>query len=249
MTEEFGSPRVILERHGLTPKRSFGQNFLSDANMARRIAELSTTPPGGTVVEIGAGLGALTRPLLERASRVVAIERDRDLVPALGIEFEAAIQDGRLELLEADAKQVDYAALLGDGAGPRVVAGNLPYQLTGPLLELTVAFAHAIDRAVYMVQLEVAERLTAAPSTSAYGALTVFINAAFTVERAVVVRRGAFYPQPNVDSAVVVLTPRKARGHRRDADLPRRRQRRRSDRRRKTLRNAWRRICPASTPP
>src|SRR5579864_8561728 len=104
----------VLRARALAPKTRLGQCFLADAHAAAVIAEAATTPPGGTVVEIGAGLGALTRPLLERASRVVAIERDRDLVPALGIEFEAAIQDGRLELLEADAKQVDYAALLGD---------------------------------------------------------------------------------------------------------------------------------------
>jgi 16S rRNA (adenine1518-N6/adenine1519-N6)-dimethyltransferase len=227
------SPRVVLERHGLRPKRSFGQNFLSDA---------ITTPPGGTVVEIGAGTGALTRPLLERASRVFAIERDRDLVPALQLEFEEMIRDGRLHVLETDAKQFDYASILDDATGPRVVAGNLPYQLTGPLLELTVGFAHAIDRAVYMVQLEVAERLIAAPSKSAYGALTVFVNAALTVERAFIVRRGAFYPQPNVDSAVVVLTPK----HPRITDetpVFRAVVKAAFGQRRKTLRNAWRSLA------
>ncbi len=233
------SPRVLLERYGLRAKHPFGQNFLSDQGIARQIAELSTTPPGGTVIEIGAGLGALTRPLLERAARVIAIERDRDLVPALGDEFRSAVEDGRLSIVEADAKQVDYAALLEGTVGPRTVAGNLPYQLTGPLLRLTVELANSFDRAVYMVQLEVAERLMAKPSESEYGALTVFVTAALTIERRLLVRRGAFYPQPRVDSAVVVLTPRAVPLC---PETPEFRAvvKAAFSQRRKTLRNAWR---------
>ncbi len=234
-----GSPRELLARHGLSPKHSFGQNFLADPAVAARIAMAATTPAAGTVVEIGAGLGALTRPLLARAARVVAIERDRDLVPALHQDFESQIAERRLKVLEADAKGVDYASLLSDGPSPRVIAGNLPYQITGPLLELTVALAETVDRVVYMVQLEVANRLTAAPSESAYGALTVFVSAAFQVSRAFVVRRGAFYPQPNVDSAVVVLEPKRPRL---TAETPIFREVVKSafGQRRKTLRNAWR---------
>ncbi|HVW25959.1 MAG TPA: 16S rRNA (adenine(1518)-N(6)/adenine(1519)-N(6))-dimethyltransferase RsmA [Polyangiaceae bacterium] len=236
---ETPSPRELLERHRLRAKHPFGQNFLADAGIARKIAELATTPPGGTVVEIGAGLGALTRPLLERASRVIAIERDRDLVPALGEEFRSAIDAGSLSLVEADAKQVDYAALLDGAATPKAIAGNLPYQLTGPLLRLAVDHARRFDRAVYMVQLEVAERLVAKASEPEYGALTVFVNAAFTVERKLLVRRGAFYPQPRVDSAVVVLTPREVPLCD-ETDEFRAVVKAAFSQRRKTLRNAWR---------
>jgi 16S rRNA (adenine1518-N6/adenine1519-N6)-dimethyltransferase len=233
------SPRLLLEQYGLRPKHPFGQNFLSDAGIARQIAELSTTPPGGTVVEIGAGLGSLTRPLLGRAARVIAIERDRDLVPALGDEFRGDIADGRLVVVEADAKQVNYAALLDGTARPRAIAGNLPYQLTGPLLRLTVELAEHFDRAVYMVQLEVAERLMAKPSEKEYGALTVFVTAALTVERKMIVRRGAFYPQPRVDSAVVLLTPRAVPVCRETPEF-RAVVKAAFSQRRKTLRNAWR---------
>ena len=97
-------PRELLSRNGLSPKKSFGQNFLTDPNHARSIAEAATTPPGGTVLEIGAGLGALTRPMLARAARVVAVERDRDLVPVLeGIGHE------RLRVLAANAAELDFA--------------------------------------------------------------------------------------------------------------------------------------------
>jgi len=236
---ETPSPRELLERHGLRAKHSFGQNFLADPGIAQKIAELSTTPTGGTVVEIGAGLGSLTRPLLERASRVVAIERDRDLVPALRDEFREAIDSKRLELVEADAKQLDYGTLLEGAAAPRAIAGNLPYQLTGPLLRITVEHAQRFDRAVYMVQLEVAERLTAAPSEADYGALTVFVTAALHVERKMIVRRGAFYPQPRVDSAVVLLTPRTAPLSEETEEF-RAVVKAAFAQRRKTLRNAWR---------
>jgi 16S rRNA (adenine1518-N6/adenine1519-N6)-dimethyltransferase len=240
------SPKAMLESHGLRPKHSFGQNFLADPNIARKIAELATTPAGGTVVEIGAGLGALTTPLAERATKVIAIERDRDLVPVLTDQFAASIAEGRLELLETDAKKAPYDALLEGTPRPRVLSGNLPYQLTGPLLELTVGLSATVDRAVFMVQLEVANRLAAKPSEPDYGALTVFVRAAFAVERSMIVRRGAFYPQPNVDSAVVTLTPLRPPVTE-ETSAFRSVVKAAFAQRRKTLRNAWRAL-PGMTP-
>ena len=128
----------------------------------------------GTVVEIGAGLGALTAPLLKRAAQVVAIERDRDLVPLLQRKFEASLNDAALVIREEDAKTTDYLALFRNRPAPYILAGNLPYQLTGPLLRRTVELAGTIERAVFMVQLEVADRLCAAPGGKPYGALSVF---------------------------------------------------------------------------
>lgn len=201
------SPKVLLERYGLRPKYSFGQNFLADEHLARRIAD-ACSASGGSVVELGAGLGALTRPLLASgASFVLAVERDRDLVPALSQELADEIAAGKLSLLEADAKGVDFEQVLAGRPRPHVVAGNLPYQITGPLLEKAVHAAPSIERAVFLVQLEVADRLAAQAGSDSYGALSVFAQRAFRVERAFVVRRGAFYPQPNVDSAVVTLVP------------------------------------------
>ncbi len=226
--------RAFRER-GLAPKKSFGQNFLVDPNVTLRVAELCA---GGTIVEIGAGLGALTEPLLARARRVVAIERDRDLCPLLREAFAEPIASGQLVVVEADAKTTDLAGLLASGPAPRVLAGNLPYQLTGPLLERATGLAGQIDRAVFMVQAEVADRLAAAPASEAYGALTVFVTAAFEVRRAMSVGRGSFHPRPGVDSAVVVLVPHhppRAEETVRFRDAVRAA----FAQRRKTLRNAW----------
>jgi 16S rRNA (adenine1518-N6/adenine1519-N6)-dimethyltransferase len=207
MAEASKSPKAELLERGLRAKKHFGQNFLTDPRLAARIAELCTTPPGGRVVEIGAGLGALTRPLLERAAHVVAIERDRDLIPILRQELAAWLDGGQLEILEADAKSVDFASLLAAGPAPRVLAGNLPYQITGPLLQKATEVARELTRVVFLVQLEVCDRIVAAAGSESYGALSVFIQAQFEPQRAFVLKRGAFYPQPGVDSAVVVLTP------------------------------------------
>lgn len=206
--EQRVDPKSTLTRYGLVAKRHFGQNFLADARLATRIAELCTEPSDGSVIELGAGLGALTRPLLERAARVVAVERDRDLVPVLRAEFSGALEAGRLAVEEADAKTIDLAVLLSGAPRPHVLAGNLPYQISGPLLTRAVAHGALFNRVVFLVQLEVADRLAAQPGDDAYGALSVFAQARFSPRRAFVVRRGAFYPQPRVDSAVIVLEPR-----------------------------------------
>ena len=232
---------MLLQRHGLRAKKHFGQNFLMDAELVARIARLAVTPAGGSVVEIGAGTGALTAALLEHAARVIAIERDRDLVPLLRAEFQDALDRGALELLETDAKTCDWNALLTGRPTPHVVAGNLPYQITGPLLRSVSLAAATLDRVVFLVQLEVAERLVAGPLTPAYGALSVFAQHSFMTERAFVVRRGAFYPQPNVDSAVVVLTPH-AGADGSESEAFRALVRAAFAQRRKTLRNAWRSV-------
>ncbi len=230
------SPKVMLERHGLQPKRSFGQNFLADVNLATRIAE-ACAARGGSVVELGAGLGALTRPLLASGVEfVLAVERDRDLVPALAQELAGDVEAGRLQILEEDAKSIDFATVLAGHPRPHVVAGNLPYQITGPLLQKAVHGAPSIQRAVFLVQLEVADRLSARPGADAYGALSVFAQRAFRVERAFVVRRGAFYPQPNVDSAVVTLEPLGAGP---ETEAFRNVVKRAFAQRRKQLKNAW----------
>lgn len=228
-------------RRGLAAKKSFGQNFLADTRVADSIARLATSPEGGTVIEIGAGLGALTEPLLTRAAHVIAVERDRDLCPILREAFDVPTVEGRLVVLEADAKALDYCPLFAGQPEPHVLAGNLPYQITGPLIEIAVRSADRIDAAVYMVQAEVAARLVAPPGSSEYGALTVFTQAAFAVQRKMVIGPGAFHPRPRVDSAVVVLTPRKPR-RAIESDEFREVVHAAFAQRRKTLRNAWRHL-------
>ncbi len=238
--------RALLRGAGLRPKKSFGQNFLVTPRVAEQIAE-AAVPEGerlrATVVEIGAGTGALTSALLERAGRVIAIERDRDLVPLLRAAFEAEITERRLEVVEADAKTFDYEARAH--GEPFVICGNLPYQITGPLLERATAMAGRLTRAVFMVQREVAERLAAKPETKEYGALTVFVRAAFEVETLMRVRPGSFFPPPEVTSAVVLLTPRADR----IPETPRFRALVHAafEQRRKTLRNAWGGVADKAT--
>jgi len=231
----------LLRSRGLSPKKRFGQNFLADPAAARAIAEAATTPPGGAVVEIGPGMGALTGPLLDRAARVVAIEHDRDLVPILAEDLAPAVGEGRLTIMNADALDVDWADLLAAGPTPRAVAGNLPYLITGHLLERVTKIADLIDRAVFMVQAEVADRLVAPPGGDAYGALSVFVQAAFTPTKLLKVRGGAFYPRPEVDSAVVLLIPHRPR-RAEETDAFRAAVRAAFGARRKTLRNAWKGI-------
>ncbi len=238
----------MLRDAGLRPKKTFGQNFLVDEAALRDIA--ATCVPvqecgRSRVIEIGAGTGALTRFLVERAQSVCAIERDRDLVPLLEREFG---DDPTVRVLEADAKSVDLPGLLGprDEASPRVLCGNLPYAITGPLLRRATECAQDVERVVFMVQDEVSERLNASPGSKDYGALTVFVRAAFDVRRVIKVGSGAFFPPPAVTSALIELRPLgKARA--RETPAFRALVHGAFTARRKTLRNAWAGVSPNAT--
>jgi 16S rRNA (adenine1518-N6/adenine1519-N6)-dimethyltransferase len=186
--------------------RRFGQHFLARASILERIAQAACAGHPALVVEIGPGRGALTAPLLARAPRVVAIEVDPVLVLYLRQKFQEAIAAGRLVLVEGDVLQTGLGAW-----GPCAVAGNLPYYITSPVLERLFAAAGAWERALFLVQAEVAERLAAAPGSRAYGYLSVFAQVHARVTKLFEVPRAAFRPPPKVDSAVVELTPRDAR--------------------------------------
>jgi 16S rRNA (adenine1518-N6/adenine1519-N6)-dimethyltransferase len=226
----------VLAHLGARPRKALGQNFLTDQGVALRIAEAATTPVGGTVLEIGPGLGALTRLLLARAGLVVAIERDRLLAAALRADLGT---DPKLQLVEADALEVSWGELLRGQPRPAVIAGNLPYSITGPILRRVRAAAPQIDCAVLMVQREVADRIVAAAGTKAYGAMTVAMQASFTVGRLALVKARSFHPVPKVDSAVVVLTP-KPEAERVTGEAFERVVEAGFATRRKMLRNAWR---------
>jgi len=179
-------------------KRRLGQHFLADPSILARIAAALEATPDDTVLEIGPGEGGLTRALLQRAGRVVAIEKDRDLIDPLRERFPS------LELIEGDALEVDWHQLAG---GPFLVAGNIPYNITSPLLDKALSPPEP-RRIVFLVQKEVADRVTAVPATSAYGALSIGVPAVAFAERLFTVPAGAFQPRPKVDSAVLRLTPR-----------------------------------------
>ena len=178
-------------------KRRLGQHFLTDPRLLARIAEALAPTRDDTVLEVGPGPGGLTAALLERAGRVVAIEKDRELVPGLRARFPAGT------IVEGDALEIDWWTL----AGPRfLVAGNIPYNITSPLIDKALERPRP-ERIVYLVQLEVAERVTASPGTAEYGALTVGVQAVARAERLFTVPAGAFHPRPKVDSAVLRLVP------------------------------------------
>jgi 16S rRNA (adenine1518-N6/adenine1519-N6)-dimethyltransferase len=186
----------------LRPKKHFGQHFLMDGGAAARIARLCEGLPH--VVEVGAGTGALTAILAQGAARVSAIEIDPALVEILREREELS----GVEIVEADALAVDYAALTGGGEW--CAAGNLPYNVATPLILLWIELANPPQRIVAMVQKDVADRFMAKPATPAYGSLTLAVQFAMEVERAFVLGPGVFYPRPRVDSAVVVMRRRAA---------------------------------------
>lgn len=183
-----------------TPRKRFGQHFLHDPWILSRIVASIAPGPGDTLVEIGPGEGALTRPLLERVPHLTAIEIDRDLAAALAAEFPPE----RLNLVVADALDFDFRTLPGN---LRVV-GNLPYNVSTPLLFHLAAFADQIRDMHFMLQLEVVDRMAAKHSTPEYGRLSVMLQRRFNVQRLFRVPPGAFRPPPKVESAIVRLTPR-----------------------------------------
>jgi 16S rRNA (adenine1518-N6/adenine1519-N6)-dimethyltransferase len=232
-------PRTLLAKYGLRAKKSWGQNFLVEDRVYEAIVRAAVAAPDDWVVEIGAGLGTLTARLADAvpAGRVVAVERERDMVAVLENELGAR---ANVEIRAENALTFDYAAVAGR-AGKRVaVAGNLPYQIASPLLFAILAARFHVERAIVMLQKEMADRLLAAPGTESYGALGVMIALHADVTPVVRARAGAFYPAPKVDSAVVALRP--LAGPRFDVDEERygRVVHAAFGQRRKTLRNALR---------
>ncbi|MBM4186531.1 MAG: ribosomal RNA small subunit methyltransferase A [Gemmatimonadetes bacterium] len=182
------------------PKKALGQHFLTDPRILARIADQLEAAPGEVVLEIGPGRGALTGELARRGLAVIAIERDTTLVPALVGRWP------NVRVVEGDALALDWRATAGVVSGQRwFVIGNIPYNITSPLIERAIDAAPA--SIVLLIQKEVAQRLGALPGTAQYGALTVGVGARAKIEVAFSVPAGAFHPRPKVDSAVVRLRP------------------------------------------
>ncbi len=221
------------------PKKSLGQHFLTDRHYIDRIVLAVDPRPGDRLVEIGPGQGAITLPLLRKHGELTAIEFDRDLITPL---MEASEGVGRLTIVHKDVLQVDFGKLAGEGKIR--LLGNLPYNLSSPILFHALEHAHAIGDMVFMLQKEVVDRMAAGPGSKVYGRLSVMLQAYCEVTPLFVVPPGAFRPPPKVDSAVVRMVPLPA-GRVRVADA-----RRFADivraafgQRRKTLRNALSGVC------
>jgi 16S rRNA (adenine1518-N6/adenine1519-N6)-dimethyltransferase len=179
--------------------RRLGQHFLIRGSVLERIARAVCPAVEPLVIEIGPGRGALTDRLLARAERVVAIELDRELVSHLAAKFAA---EPRVHVVYADVLDIDLAQW-----GVAALTGNLPYYITSPILERFAAAAHVLGRGVFLVQKEVAQRITASPGSREYGYLSVHMQLIAAAERLFDVPPAAFHPPPKVDSAVVRLTP------------------------------------------
>ena len=191
-------------------RKSLGQHFLTDPRILERIAAALDPEPGDVVLEIGAGTGTLTRVLAARVGRVVAIEKDGRLATECGIQ-NAECGIANVEIVQGDALKLDWSVFIPHSAFPMPhfkVCGNIPYNITSPLLERVTALEPPAACVVFLVQAELADRLGAAPGSKAYGGLTVGIQALCTVERLFTVRAGAFTPPPRVHSAVIRLRPR-----------------------------------------
>ena len=189
----------------IQPKKRFGQHFLHDRGIVQRILDAFDPQPGETLVEIGPGPGALTRPLLERCTRLHVVELDRDLAARLRTDFAPE----HLAVHEADALKFDFGALTKPGGKIRLI-GNLPYNISTPLLFHLLDQERSIHDMLFMLQKEVVDRMAAPPGGKDYGRLSVMIQWRLRVEKLFDVRPGAFTPPPKVDSSVVRLVPHAA---------------------------------------
>jgi 16S rRNA (adenine1518-N6/adenine1519-N6)-dimethyltransferase len=222
-------------------KKSLGQHFLTDPNMIDKIVRAIDPQPGQRLVEIGPGAGAITRPLLRRHGALTVIEFDRDLIEPLtrlGHELGA-----ELSIVHADVLGVDFSALAAPGGQIRLV-GNLPYNISSPILFHALEHLDSISDMVFMLQKEVVDRMAAAPGSKVYGRLSVMLQARCKVTPLLKVPPGCFKPPPKVDSAVVRLVPRDPAEL--GLDQPRMFEqvvRAAFAQRRKTLRNALSQIC------
>ena len=238
--------REVIRELGLAARKRLGQNFLLDFNLTRGIARAAGPLEGVTVVEVGPGPGGLTRALLlEGAARVVAIEKDERCLPALAAI--AALYPGRLDILSADAREVDYGAL--ELPSPARIVANLPYNIATPLLIAwlkTDPWPPGFDRMVLMFQREVAERIAAPRGGKDYGRLAVLSQWRTSPHILFTIPGEAFTPRPKVDSALVELVPKNVLQPPCDIAALERVTAAAFGQRRKMLRAALRRIAPDS---
>lgn len=200
--------RAILERHGFTFKKSFGQNFLTDTNILQKIVDTAEIDKKVNVIEIGPGIGALTEFLAESAAEVMAFEIDDRLVPILA----DTLRDfDNVTVVNQDILKVDLAQYIAEFKNPDLpikVVANLPYYITTPILMHLIESGIPFSEFVVMMQREVADRISAQPNTKSYGSLSIAVQYYMTAKVAFIVPRTVFVPAPNVDSAILKMVRR-----------------------------------------
>ena len=206
---DYSVTKAVLERHGFTFKKSFGQNFLTDTNILQKIVDTAEINKNVNVIEIGPGIGALTEFLAENASEVMAFEIDERLVPIL----EDTLRDhDNVKVINEDVLKADLQTRVKEFENPDLpikVVANLPYYITTPILMHLIESKIPFAEFVVMMQKEVADRISAEPNTKAYGSLSIAVQYYMTAKVAFVVPRTVFVPAPNVDSAILKMTRRK----------------------------------------
>ena len=205
---DYSVTKAVLERHGFTFKKSFGQNFLTDTNILQKIVDTAEVDDQVNVIEIGPGIGALTEFLAERAAQVMAFEIDHRLVPILA----DTLRDfDNVTVVNEDILKVDLAQHIQNFKNPDLpikVVANLPYYITTPILMHLIESGIPFSEFVVMMQKEVADRISAKPNTKAYGSLSIAVQYYMTAKVAFIVPRTVFVPAPNVDSAILKLVRR-----------------------------------------
>lgn len=205
---DYSVTRAVLERHGFTFKKSFGQNFLTDTNILQKIVDTAEIDKNVNVIEIGPGIGALTEFLAENAAEVMAFEIDERLMPILADtlqEFE------NVKIINEDILKSDLQAWIKEFANPELpikVVANLPYYITTPILMHLIESRIPFSEFVVMMQREVADRISAQPNSKSYGSLSIAVQYYMTAKVAFIVPRTVFVPAPNVDSAILKMTRR-----------------------------------------
>ncbi|WP_173253231.1 MULTISPECIES: 16S rRNA (adenine(1518)-N(6)/adenine(1519)-N(6))-dimethyltransferase RsmA [unclassified Streptococcus] len=205
---DYSVTKAVLERHGFTFKKSFGQNFLTDTNILQKIVDTAEIDGQVNVIEIGPGIGALTEFLAERAAEVMAFEIDHRLVPILA----DTLRDfDNVTVVNEDILKVDLAQHIQNFKNPNLpikVVANLPYYITTPILMHLIESGIPFSEFVVMMQKEVADRISAQPNTKAYGSLSIAVQYYMTAKVAFIVPRTVFVPAPNVDSAILKMVRR-----------------------------------------
>lgn len=205
---DYSVTKAVLERHGFTFKKSFGQNFLTDTNILQKIVDTAEIDKNVNVIEIGPGIGALTEFLAENAAEVVAFEIDERLVPIL----EDTLRDhDNIKVINEDVLKADLQTRVKEFKNPNLpikVVANLPYYITTPILMHLIESKIPFAEFVVMMQKEVADRISAEPNTKAYGSLSIAVQYYMTAKVAFVVPHTVFVPAPNVDSAILKMTRR-----------------------------------------
>ena len=198
------SPRILLAAYNLHPKKQLGQNFLSDPSTAKMIATLSGITSEDVVLEIGAGLGALTIPIAQTAKKVYAIEKDRRLIDLLKTEI-LVNRLSNVELMEVNILKFDINRLAKNVGHKIIIIGNLPYNISSQIIVKLIKSRSAVIRAVFMFQKELARRITAQPGCKDYGRLTVMLGYCAKIKKLADVKAHQFFPKPKVDSELLEI--------------------------------------------